>query len=102
MDVIRYADTNSPSLGEIYETMDSMLQKIKQIILSHDNDMVLYEGYINPIFLWRWNTMNTPLHIASYALNPKWYEPRLGRYAPSKDDEVRRGIMKALQKMYSS
>lgn len=45
--------------------------------------------------------MNTPLHMAAYSLNPKWYAPRPGRVAPSHDEEVKEGFMKALTKMYT-
>jgi len=45
--VIRYADTDSPNLGEIYETFDSMLGEIKKIIC--DKDPSFYEGHIRPI-----------------------------------------------------
>lgn len=46
-EVIRYADTDSPNLGEIYETFDSMLGEIKKIIC--DKDPSFYEGHIRPI-----------------------------------------------------
>lgn len=78
VDVIRYADRNSPSLGEIYETFDSMLGKIEQTILAKDIVLGSYEQHIKPIVMRRWNTMNTPLHMAAFALNPKWYAPRDG------------------------
>ena len=31
--------------------------------------------------------MNTPLHMATYAINPKWYISRPGRIAPIQDPE---------------
>ncbi|XP_059076562.1 uncharacterized protein LOC131039617 [Cryptomeria japonica] len=49
VDVIRYADTDSPSLGEIYETFDSMLGKIKQTISDKDPTLEFYEQHIKPI-----------------------------------------------------
>lgn len=85
MDVIRYADTDSPSLGEIYETFDSMLGKMKKAISDKDPNSGLYEQKIRPIVTRRWNTMNTPLHMAAFALNPKWYVPRPSR-TPRDDD----------------
>lgn len=46
-EVIRYADTDSPNLGEIYETFDSMLGEMKRIINAKDPSF--YEGHIRPI-----------------------------------------------------
>ncbi|KAH9293455.1 hypothetical protein KI387_041340, partial [Taxus chinensis] len=99
--VIRYVDTDSPSLGEIYETFDSMLGQMKQAIHSRDPTLGFYEEHIRPIVTRRWNTMNTPLHMAAYALNPKWYAARPGRVPPSDDEEVKEGLMKAFRKMYT-
>ena len=44
--------------------------------------------------------MNTPLHMAAYALNPKWYVERPGRISPIEDPEVKRGFRAAITKMY--
>lgn len=44
--------------------------------------------------MWHLNTMNSSLHIATYALNPKRYVVRLGRVLPSHDEEVKEGLMK--------
>ncbi|XP_057840716.2 uncharacterized protein LOC131050532 [Cryptomeria japonica] len=100
VDVIRYADTDSPSLGEIYETFDSMLGKIKQTILAKDPTLGFYEQHIRPLVTRRWNIMNTPLHMAAYALNPKWYAPKDGRLPPCDDDEVLDGFTRAIDKIY--
>ena len=45
--------------------------------------------------------MNTPLHMAAYALNPKWYISRPGRIAPIQDPEIKKGFRTAIAKMYS-
>lgn len=45
--------------------------------------------------------MNINLHMAAYALNPKWYAPRPGRMLPFEDDEVMEGLIEALRKLYS-
>ena len=88
MQVIRYADTDSPSLGEIYETFDNMLGQIKQAIKDKEPTLEFYEEHLKPIVIKRWNTMNTPLHMAAYVVNPKWYAPRPVRVPPSADEEV--------------
>lgn len=46
--------------------------------------------------MWRRNI--NPLHIA-FALNPKWYEPKIGMFPPD-NDKMRHMLMKAFQKMY--
>lgn len=45
--------------------------------------------------------MNTPLHIATYTLNPKWYFERLGRVPHIDDPEVKNGFQDAIAKMYN-
>lgn len=88
MQVIRYAATDSPSLGEIYETFDSMVWQIKKAIKEKEPSLEFYEEHLKPIVMKRWNTMNTLLHMAAYAVNPKWFGPSLGRVPPSSDEEV--------------
>ncbi|KAH9289309.1 hypothetical protein KI387_033426, partial [Taxus chinensis] len=73
--VIRYVDTDSPSLGEIYETFDNMLGQMKQAIHSRDPTLGFYEEHIRPIV-----TRRVP---------------------PSDDEEVKEGLMKAFRKMYT-
>ena len=65
-----------------------MLGQIKQAIKEKEPTSEFYEEHLKPIVMKRWNTMNTPLHIAAYAVNPKWYAPRPGRVPPSADEEV--------------
>ena len=38
--MIRFADTNKPMIGEVYEQMDTMLGQIKDIV--HKDDPNLY------------------------------------------------------------
>lgn len=71
--IIKYIDTDAPSLGEIYETFDSMLGEMMRIICAKDPSS--YEIHIKPIVQKRWDSMNNLLHMASYAINPKCYEP---------------------------
>ena len=39
--MIRFADTNQPVIGEVYEQMDSMLSHIKDIV--EQRDAILYD-----------------------------------------------------------
>ncbi|KAH9291987.1 hypothetical protein KI387_042831, partial [Taxus chinensis] len=99
--VIKYGDSNSPNLGEIYECIDSMLGQMKAAIRVRDPTLEFYNEHIQPIIQRRWEKLNTPLHMAAYALNPKWYVERPGRVVPLDDDEVKKGLMKAFKKMYT-
>ncbi len=49
VDVIRYADTDSPNLGEIYETFDSMLGQVKVAIREKEPSLEFYTDQIRPI-----------------------------------------------------
>jgi len=45
--------------------------------------------------------MNIPLHMAAYALNPKWYVERFGRVPLIDDPEVKNGFLDAIAKMHN-
>ena len=100
MELIRYADSDSPCLGEIYESIDSMIGKIKSIIRQRDPSLELFNE-LQKLIEKRWNKLNTPLHMAAYALNPKWYVEREGRVAPIDDPKVKQGFIDAIEKMYT-
>ena len=57
-----------------------------------DPTLAFYTEHIEPIIHHRWEKLNTLLHMAAYALNPKWYIPRPGRVTPLQDDEVKNGF----------
>eukprot|EP01018_Ginkgo_biloba_P019796 Gb_26452 [translate_table: standard] len=103
--MIRLTDTNTPCLGEVYEGMDSMLEKIREVIrLEEKDESETFNNEIQDIIVKRWNKMTTPLHTLAYALNPKFYHEDilsiLGRKAPNKDKEVSDGYKKAFRKLY--
>ena len=100
VELIRYADSDSPSLGEIYECMDSMVGKVKNIIRQRNPSLDFFVE-IHKLIEKRWNKLNTPLHMAAYALNPKWYMERPNRILPIDDEEVKQGFLDAINKMYS-
>ncbi len=100
MELIGYADSDSPCLGEIYESIDNMIGKIKSIIHQRDPSLELFKEF-QKLIEKRWNKLNTPLHMASYALNPRWYVEREGRVPPIDDPEVKQGFMDAIEKMYT-
>eukprot|EP01018_Ginkgo_biloba_P017457 Gb_05839 [translate_table: standard] len=97
-DVIRFVDIDSSCLGEIYECIDSMCERIKAI--TNARDTTLYPKLMDKIHGW-WNKLNTPLHIEAYALNPKWYNNNVTKKRPhSKDREVTNGFFTAVTKIY--
>ena len=49
----------------------------------------------------RWIKLNTSLHMAKYALNPKWYMERSNRVLHMDDEEVKDGFLDAIRKMYT-
>ena len=98
-DMLRYADTDNPCLGEIYENMDSMCERIKSI--TDKKDPTLWQQ-LQTFIHGRWNKLNNPLHMAAYAVNPKWYNSTTGRRPPSQDREVVKGFMTAVKKIYGS
>jgi hypothetical protein len=103
--MIRTFDTDMPCLGEVYENIDSMLERIREIIKANDDDpLELFYHEVKDIVTKRWNKMTTPLHLLAYALHPKYYHSRIlslpGRTAPNKDFEVVQGYKTALRKIY--
>eukprot|EP01018_Ginkgo_biloba_P039642 Gb_35452 [translate_table: standard] len=104
--MIRLIDTDTPCLGEVYAGMDSMLEKIREVIrLEEKDESETFYNEIQDIIVKRWNKMTTPLHTLAYALNPKFYHEDIlsipGRKAPNKDKEVSDGYKKAFRKLYS-
>ncbi|KAH9326163.1 hypothetical protein KI387_006341, partial [Taxus chinensis] len=57
-----------------------------------DSTLEFYHEHIQPIIYHRWEKFNTPIHIAVYALDTKWYVERLGRVIPLEDNEVKKGL----------
>ena len=57
--MIRFADTDKPVIGEVYEQMDNMLGQIKDILES--KDPIPYD-HIHKHVVKRWEHLNVPLH----------------------------------------
>jgi hypothetical protein len=95
LELIKNADSYYPNLGEIYESIYSMNEQVKSIVRQRETSL----GFFNEIQVLiekRWNKLNTPLHMATYALNLKWYIERQGKVAPTDDLEVKQGSMTLL------
>ena len=90
VDLLRMLDTDKPSLGEVYEGIDSMIEKIREVDNAKEQDLEeVFYNEVKDILTKRWNKMTTPLHLLAYALNPKYYSALLlsdpNRSTPNKD-----------------
>lgn len=97
-EVIKFVDSDKPCLGEIYEEIDSMCEIIKKITDAKDPSLYpLIEEKLHG----RWNKLNTTLHCAAYALNPKWHNiQETNKRAPYEDRKVMKGFWVAIKKIY--
>jgi hypothetical protein len=105
MSVLRYTDMDRPCLGEVYDGIDSMLEKIKQIVNEKEQDpQQTFFKQLQEIIEERWNKMTTPLHLLAYALTPKYYSRQFtdqpGRLPPYRDLEVSEGYMAAFRRFF--
>jgi hypothetical protein len=104
-ELLRDADTDRPFLGEIYDGMDTMVEKTVEIITQEAPTLLFVEvdfvEHVRSIIVTNWNGFNTPLHTLAHALNPKFYDKEFialrngKRKAPHKDKEVATGMKKA-------
>jgi hypothetical protein len=103
-ELLRDVDTDKPFLGEIYDGMDTMVEKTVEIIRQEAPTLLFVEvdfaEHVRSIIVTRWNGFNTPLHTLAHALNPKFYDEEFiaqsngKRKAPHKDKEVAIGVKK--------
>jgi hypothetical protein len=68
--MIKFAYSDRPIIGEIYEQRDSMLGKIKDIV--QPGDVKLYNHICVEVEK-RWEMLNIPLQALAYVLIPKYY-----------------------------
>lgn len=67
-----------PCIGEIYDGIDSMLEKIKCTINARQQDpKENFFKQVQTIVEERWNKTTTPLHLLAFALTPKYYSSEL-------------------------
>jgi len=96
--LIRYVDSNSPALGEIYESIDTMAAKVKHIIHQRIPYLEFFHE-IHKLIEKIWSKLNISLHVATYTLNLKWYMERPNRIIPIDDKEVKQGFLNAITTM---
>eukprot|EP00253_Pinus_taeda_P018342 PITA_18342 len=76
--LLRFADTNQPILGEVYEGWDSVIESMRRFILQsecpkYETSSEAFFTTIQDIFVSGWNKNCTPLHCLAHSLNPKYY-----------------------------
>eukprot|EP01018_Ginkgo_biloba_P012671 Gb_09587 [translate_table: standard] len=103
--MIRLTNTDTPCLGEVYNGIYPMLEKIMEVMrLEEKDESETFYNEIQDIIVKRWNKMTSPLHTLAYALNPRVYHEDIlsipTRKAPNKDKEVSDGYKKAFRKLY--
>jgi hypothetical protein len=105
------ADTDKPFLGEIYDVMDTMVEKTVEIITQEAPTLFFVEvdfvEHVRSIIVIRWNKFNTPLHTLAHALNSKFYDEFIAqsngkRKAPHKDKEVATRVKKSFKSLFPS
>ena len=97
--LLRFADTDKPILGEVYEGWDSMIESMRTIILQNESPEYgtpteIFFTTIQDILISRWNKNCTPLHCLAHSLNPKYYSSEWlsggtsRRFPPHMDHEL--------------
>ncbi|KAL0690948.1 hypothetical protein Bca4012_090627 [Brassica carinata] len=73
-EMIRFCDTDKPSLHLIYEMWDSMIEKVKYEIYKKEKRPLIevspFYKVVYQILVERWAKNNTPLHCLAHSLNP--------------------------------
>ncbi|KAH9325006.1 hypothetical protein KI387_005184, partial [Taxus chinensis] len=73
----------------IEEVGPANVVQMKAVVRARDPTLEFYHQHIGALSLsGAMGELNTPLHMVSYALNPKWYVERPGRVLPVDDEEV--------------
>jgi hypothetical protein len=111
-ELLRDVDIDKPFLGEIYDGMDTKVEKTVEIITQEAPTLFFVEvdfvEHVRSIIVTRWNGFNTPLHTLAHALNPKFYDEEFiaqsngKRKAPHKDKKVATGVKKSFQRLFPS
>ena len=111
--LLRFADTDKPILGDVYEGWDSMIESMKTIVMENESPEygTLAKSLwstIQDILLSRWDKNCTPLHCLAHSLNPKFYSQEwltagVGpspRFPPHMDGEISQGRKIAFRRIY--
>ncbi|XP_020114911.1 uncharacterized protein LOC109728792 [Ananas comosus] len=108
-EMLRIADTDKPCLHLMYETWDSMIEKVKVAIYrregkKEDEESSFY-SVVHKILIDRWAKSNTPLHCLAHSLNPRYYSSSWlnedpNRVPPHRDLEISKMRNKCLKRFF--
>jgi hypothetical protein len=111
--LLRFADTDKPILGDVYEGWDSMIESMKTIVMENESpeygtSAESLWSTVQDILLSRWDKNCTPLHCLAHSLNPKFYSQEwltagVGpspRFPPHMDGEISQGRKIAFRRIY--
>lgn len=105
LSMICYTNMDRPCIREIYDGIDSMIEKMKSTINAKEQDpKENFFKQVHDIIEERWKKMTNPLHLFAFALSPKYYNSEIlsltGRLAPNRDLEVSDGYKKAFRRLF--
>ncbi|KAL6519715.1 hypothetical protein OROMI_032609 [Orobanche minor] len=87
-DMLRFADTDKPSLHLIYDMWDDMIEKVKNIIYMHERkeltEKSAFYDVVDAILIDRWTKSSSPLHCSAHSLNPRYYSDAWLTMAPNR------------------
>nr|XP_017226358.1 PREDICTED: uncharacterized protein LOC108202473 [Daucus carota subsp. sativus] len=107
--MLRFADTDKPSLHLIYDMWDEMIEKVKTIIyrrerkeLSEDSP---FYNVVYSILIDRWMKSSSPLHCFAHSLNPRyysntWLNAATDRLPPHQDIELSEERNKCIKRYF--
>ncbi len=76
--LLRFANTDQPTLGDVYEGWDSMIESMKTIVIQNEcpeygTSAKNLWSTIQDILIAKWDKNCTPLHCLAHSLNPRFY-----------------------------
>ncbi|XP_054793744.1 uncharacterized protein LOC129299303 [Prosopis cineraria] len=109
-DLLRFVDTNKPTLHLIYEMWNSMIKEVKESIYKHEKKLLsqhssFYE-VVYGIIIDHWTKGCMPLHYLAHSLNPRYYTPQWingasNRVPPHRDAEISRERVKCFNRYFN-
>ncbi|KAI5076810.1 hypothetical protein GOP47_0008875 [Adiantum capillus-veneris] len=93
MAMLHMVDMDEACMGVIFEGMDQMVEKIKEILAEEVDGEEMFQQMNEFIQAW-WLMMHTPLLATTFLLNPKWFSK-----SPNKDGEVMKGWKATLNRV---
>lgn len=74
---LRIFDSDQPCLGDVFESMDQMKEKLHGIM--EDENSKIGKDTRNEVWelsLTRWKLLHSPLHSIVFLFNPKWFHKK--------------------------